>query len=417
MSLFIKNKLNKTTDEESSQIFLARQPIFDRELNVVAYELLYRNAATTVADFDDATYATAKLITNTFLEIGFEDISGGKRVFINLPRPFITGEMPIPLDPQRVVLEVLEDVCADDASIQGVNELIASGYSIALDDFVQTDANKRFIPLANIIKIDVLHATEAELREQVASFAHYNVKLLAEKVETDEQYLLCKSLGFELFQGYFFCRPKILEFRQLPSSQLNLLSIIAQLQDPDCRIQDIEKIFTNDIGMSFKLFKIINSSFYNVGRKIESIQHALILLGLENLKKWVVLISFSSSNTNSRELLVSALVRAKMSETVAASLGFKSEVAFTVGMFSLLDAFMEQPLEFIVNSLPLSEEVRVALLRHKGDQGQLLAAVIQYEKGDWDFIDKKFLQKGKIFQAYRDALSWCSNVSAELDRV
>jgi c-di-GMP phosphodiesterase len=417
VSLLIKNKLNKSTDEESSQIFLARQPIFDRDLNVVAYELLYRNAAIATANIEDATYATAKLITNTFLEIGFEDISGGKLVFINLPRPFITGEMPIPLDPARVVLEVLEDVCADDASIQGVKALVASGYSIALDDFVQTDANRNFIPLANIIKIDVLNVPEAVLREQVAGFASCNVKLLAEKVETDEQYLLCKSMGFELFQGYFFCKPKILESRQLPSSQLNLLAIIAQLQDPECRMQDIEKIFNNDIGMSFKLFKIINSSFYNLGKKIESIHHALILLGLENLKKWIVLISFSSSNASSRELLVSALVRAKMSETMAANLGFKAEVAFTVGMFSLLDAFMEQPLELIVNSLPLSEEVRSALLKHRGDQGQLLAAVIQYEKGDWDVIDKKFLHKGKMFQAYRDALSWCANVAAELDRI
>ncbi len=414
MSLSTKKANSKPVDEVSELIFLARQPIFDRNLHVVAYELLYRNAGSGGANIDDATYATAKLITNTFLETGFENISGGKQVFINLPRPFITGEMPILLDPKQVVLEILEDVCADDAAIKGAKELRAKGYTIALDDFLQTDENKDFIPLASIIKIDVLNQTEADLREQVAGFASYKVKLLAEKVETEEQHLLCRSLGFELFQGYFFCKPKILEGKPLPSNHINILTIIAKLQDRECQIQDIEKIFSNDIGMSFKLFKIINSSYYNVGRKIESIHHALVMLGLETIKKWVMLISLSSFECSPRELIVSALVRAKMSEAVAGNLGYKAEIAFTIGMFSLLDAIMEQPLAVIIENLPLSEEVKRALLDHQGQQGELLAAVISYERGVWESIDGKFMHEGCMFQAYQDALAWCATVAGKL---
>jgi EAL and modified HD-GYP domain-containing signal transduction protein len=281
---------------------------------------------------------------------------------------------------------------------------------------VQTEANQEFIPLASIIKIDILNMTEAALRQQVASFSLFSGKLLAEKVETQQQFHLCKSLGFDLFQGYFFCKPKILEARPLPASQLAMLMVIAKLQDPACEIQDVEKIITHDIGLSYKLFRIINSAGYNVGRKIESIQHALVLLGLNALKKWVMLITLSASDTQPQELINAALIRAKTCENIAGKLGYKSETAFTIGMFSLLDAIMSQPLEQLVENLPLMAEVKTALLRREGELGELLSAVVQYETGDWDNIHPKFLTAGKLLNAYQDALLWCGKITEELSR-
>jgi EAL and modified HD-GYP domain-containing signal transduction protein len=406
----------KSTAVASNQVFLARQPIFDSALEVVAYELLYRHAGSGPAVIDDATFATTKVITNSFLELGIENISYGKKVFINLPRPFITGEMPMVLDPDMVVLEILEDVFADEAAMQGVNNLVARGYTIALDDFVQTEANQEFIPLASIIKIDILNLTEAALRQQVASFSSFRGQLLAEKVETQEQFHLCKSLGFDLFQGYFFCKPKILEAKQLPASQIAMLTIIAKLQDADCEIHDIEKIFINDIGLSYKLFRIINSCGYSIGKKIESIHHALVLLGLNTLKKWVMLITLSGSDTQPRELINAALIRAKTCGNVAVKLGYKSDSAFTIGMFSLLDAIMSQPLELLVENLPLMAEVKTALLRREGELGELLCAVIKYETDDWDSIDDKFLNEGQLLIAYQDAVVWCGKITEELAR-
>lgn len=407
--------IEKPTSCNSNRVFLARQPIFDTALEVVAYELLFRSSDSGPAVFNDATFATTKLITNTFLEVGIENIIDGKRkVFINLPRQFITGEMPMVLDPEIVVLEILEDVFADQAAMKGLKELVARGYTIALDDFVQSDANQEFIPLASIIKIDILGMTEEALRAQVASFSMFSGKLLAEKVETQEQFHLCKLLGFDLFQGYFFCKPKILEAKQLPASQIAILTIVAKLQDPDCELQDIEKIFINDVGLSYKLFRIINSSGYSVGKKIDSIQHALVLLGLNALKKWVMLITLSGSDTQPQELINAALMRARTCENLAMTLGYKSDIAFTIGMFSLLDAIMSQPLDQLVENLPLSAEVKSALLKREGKMGELLTAVIDYDRGDWVDIDREFVDGSIMLNAYQEALVWCAKITDEL---
>jgi EAL and modified HD-GYP domain-containing signal transduction protein len=416
MIVGISNTIVQKAAAESpaNQVFLARQPIFDTDLKVVAYELLYRNAGIGPAVIDDATFATAKLITNSFLEVGIENISNGKKVFINLPRPYITGEMPMVVNPDLVVLEILEDVFADPEAMEGVKKLVARGYTIALDDFVQSDANRDFIPMASIIKIDILNMTDDALRQQVASFSMFKGQLLAEKVETQEQYHLCKNLGFELFQGYFFCMPKILESRQLPASEMAMLTVISKLQDPNCEIHDIERIFINDIGLSYRLLRIVNSSRYNTGRKIESIQHALVLLGLNALKNWITLITLTGSDTQPQELINAALIRAKTCEHIAGKMGYRPEIAFTIGMFSLLDAIMSQSLEHLLENLPFVSEVKLALLKREGNLGELLVAVTRYETGDWDSIEKKFLNEGDMLNGYREAIAWCGKISDEL---
>jgi len=409
-----KLKSETLPDEVVSRVYLARQPIFDDNNNIFAYELLYRSGNTNAARFDDANKATSELITNTFLSVGFDTISGGNKVFINLPRKFITGELPMPLDPDIVVLEILEDVSADPQVLAGVEFLIKQGFSIALDDFVETADNEAFLKYANFIKVDVLCVSDSELRAQVKGLKRFGVPLLAEKVETQERYQLCKQLGFRYFQGYFFSKPLIMEGRELSANQVSMLNILAKLQNPSCQVEELEKIIGHDIGLSYKLLKIINSSFYNIGKTVESIQHALILLGLNSLKKWVTLITLSSSKGKTSELLVLALLRARHCEGMAEKLKMKSEAAFTVGMFSLLDAIMDQPLPLLLSQLPLSNEVKLALLEGKGELGELLAAVTKYEVGDWECINIRYKHNDAIQLSYEQALLWCQQVKEDL---
>ncbi len=404
----------KVPEEILAKVYLARQPIFDDKKDIFAYELLYRSSNVNSAQFEDASKATSELITNTFLSLGFDTISNGKKVFINLPRKFVTGELPMPLDPAIVVLEVLEDVVADKQAVAGVEALTKQGFSMALDDFVEHEDSQAFIPYASYIKVDVLNISETDLCKQAERLYSFGVPLLAEKVETYARYELCKELGFRYFQGYFFSKPVLMAGKVLSPNQVSMLNVLAKLQNPECQVEDLEHIIGNDLGLSFKLLKIINSSFYNIGKTVESVHHALILLGLNALKKWVTLITLSSVKGKTSELLVLALLRARHCECLAEKLKLKPEAAFTVGMFSLLDAIMDQPLPLLLAQLPLSIEVKAALLEGRGELGELLKAVTDYEVGNWELIHNRFVHKDAIQLTYEQALEWSKKVKDDL---
>jgi len=401
-------------EEVTNQIYLARQPIFGLDRKVFAYELLYRSGKAGMASVFDADRATSVVIANTFLNMGIEGISNGRPVFINLPRRFITGELPFELDPALVVLEVLEDISADQQALEGVQRLAKRGYSIALDDFVLGPHNEQFLPFANFIKVDVLDLCDDELRRQTAALAACGVPLLAEKVEDEARFQLCKSLGYRYFQGYFFSKPLLIEGRELSTNQLAMLNILAKLQDPECSVEELEKIVTSDVGLSFKLLKIINSSYYNMGKTVDSIQQVLILLGLDTLNKWVTLITLAASAARSSEVMVLALLRAKHCKKLAERLRLNADAAFTVGMFSLLDAILDQPLPVLVNELPLTSEVKDALLQGKGELGELLRVVINYERGEFDAIPVRFAANGLVATSYNDAMRWCDAMRREI---
>ena len=271
------------TQEPGSTIYLARQPIFDIAMEVHAYEILFRNSEKNAAFISDGNKATSTLITNTFVEMGLDEIADNRLAFINMTRDFLVGKLPLPVEPGKVVLEILEDISADEESIAGTKKLAQQGYTLALDDFVMSDANRELIPFASIIKVDIRPFDVEGLRRQVEKLKPYRVTLLAEKVETREEYALCQQLGFTLFQGYFFSKPTMFSGRQVPASHLAVLEILAKLQSPDCNLKELEAAISYDVGISYKLLRIINSSYYNLNKKVESIQHALVILGLKTL--------------------------------------------------------------------------------------------------------------------------------------
>lgn len=392
---------------DNDEIFIGRQPIFDVDMNVAAYELLYRNGQGNFAEITCQETATAEVLVNSFLEIGFDALVGQAKAFINIPRGLLLGEEIFTLPPDKVVLEILETVELDQPVADAMLKLREHGFDIALDDFNYHEIKRTFVEKAQIIKVDLLAFDHDELVAQVKILKQFDIVLLAEKVETKEDYLKCKAMGFAFFQGYYFCRPEIIKGTKTPANRLTILQLLMQLYDPEVTIQQLEKLISRDVSLSFKLLKIINSAALSTGKNIESIKKAITLLGLNRIRNWVSFIVFAGMTEKPFELFRMSMVRARMCELLATSVpGCDSDKGFTVGLFSNLDAFMDQPLDELINPLPLSDEVKTALLQHDGVLGQILSCVRKYESGDWDKITCVNVKAGDMKRSYIEAIQW-----------
>ena len=398
----------------SSEIYVGRQPIFDTALEVYAYELLFRSGDMAHANVIDGNHATSTVIINTFLEIGIENITNNRPTFINLTRDFLVGDIPLPLQSENIVLEILEDVEVDEKLLTSVKALSEQGFTIALDDFVLDEKNSSLLPLADIIKIDLMALDTETLKEHVKIFKKLDVKLLAEKVETIEEYEMCVELGFDYFQGYYFAKPRVISGKQLAANRMALLEMIAKLQSPDCDMSELEKIISRDIAISYKLLRIINSPFYGISSKVDSIKKALIVLGLKPLKSWITVIGLSMIDDKPAELINISLTRAKMCEQLAVHVGCDENAAFTVGLFSMLDVLLDKPIAELIQELPLDAEVTSALLGEKGKLGALLKLVTFYEKGQWQAVDKFKLDMNILRKNYLEAVEWSNNITTQI---
>jgi len=409
--------MNLPADQLSTdEIFVGRQAILDPKLNTYAYELLFRCSDSNFANVTDGNKATSHVINNAFLEIGLEQIVQHHFAFINLTREFLLGEIPFPLPAGKVVLEVLEDVAVDDELLSSLKDLKNNGYIIALDDFVLNDTNRALIPLADIIKIDLMALSQQALIEHAKELKLHNVKLLAEKIETKQEFELCKQLGFDYFQGYYFSKPDIVVGKQLPPNRLALLEMVSTLQNPDCGFDEIEKIISKDVAISYKLLRIINSSYYSLAKPVASIQRALVVLGLQPLRNWVTIIGLSQIDDKPKELINTSLIRAKMCELLAVELACDKSSAFTIGLFSMLDVLMDQPLKELLDKLPLASEVSDALIGYNGCMGELLAMVVAYEKTNWNELEKVAnVPVHMLRQSYIDSIEWSNEMTSQIN--
>ncbi|MCJ8273859.1 MAG: HDOD domain-containing protein, partial [Psychrosphaera sp.] len=400
-----------SSDTISNSIVLARQPIFDNDLNTYAYELLFRSDLSNesgVTEFN-GDLATSQVINHTFMEFGIERVLGNKLGFINLTRAFLTGEIPIPFDNKQLVLEILEDIVVDDEIINAVKKLSAQGFTIALDDFIYHEDLKPLIALADIIKIDLLALTEQELIEHVEILKQEKVKLLAEKVETEAQYQLCKQLGFDYYQGYFFCKPTLLDDKPLPDNKVAALRLLNSLQDPDSTIDEIESLISQDISLSFKLLRCLNSAAFALPKKVESLRQGVVYLGLKTIKSWATIIAFSGIETSTSELMSTALIRAKMAESLAPAFNCDANTGFMAGLFSPLDAMLLKPMPELLKTLPMEENIKAALEEFEGELGQLLLFIISYEQGDLAVVPKN-ISIAELNQTYLTATEWANQL-------
>ncbi|RZA07836.1 MAG: HDOD domain-containing protein [Moraxellaceae bacterium] len=398
---------------------LARQPIFDVEMKVVAYELLCRSSHLNQANFSNGDAASSQVLLTTFTELSIEKVVGKHRAFINFTRNLL--QTPPPFDRQRLVIEVLEGQRVDAAMLHSLKVLREQNYTIALDDFVLTPETQSLIPYADIIKLDVLQLNESQLIEHINYLKPFGIQLIAEKVETYEMLEFCKKVGFDLFQGYFLARPQIITGRKISDNKQLVLQLLAALNDPDIQIEKIEKMLARDSVLSFKLLRIVNSAAFGLARRVDSLKQAIMLLGINKIKNWVNILSMSNFNDKPRELSVAAMARARMCEMIANKMLSKDKLDtfFTVGLLSTLDAFMDMPLISLLNSISLSDHINDAILDKLGDEGKVLEVVIHYEKGEWDKIDWIYLgQHGmtpdNVAQIYLDTLEWVDQTINDL---
>ncbi len=386
-------------------LFLGRQPIFDRDSRVFAYELLYRAGVDNVAGVLDGDRATAQVILTTFTEIGLKAIAGDRPVFINMTRDFLIGPS-LPFPRGKVVLEVLEDITVDEALIRALRKLAEEGFEIALDDFIFHESLRPLVELAHYIKLDVRAQDRATIKSHVREFAHYPVKLLAEKIETLEEFEFYKGLGFHYFQGYFLQKPRIIQGSRTPASQRASLDLLARLRDPEVEIQDIEPLIARDVTLSYRLLKLVNSALFALPKRVDSIQQTVLYLGLTTVRHWATLLVMAGFDDKPQAVLGMALTRARMCEQLARQHHEpQPERFYTVGLFSLLDVLLDQPMEDILGGLPLADDIRAALLHLSGDMGQALRCVIAYECGDWEHVRCANLDEAGIRAAWLAAVS------------
>jgi c-di-GMP phosphodiesterase len=393
------------------EVFVGRQPIYTQQLDVFAYELRFRRGEMPHAGVTDGNQATAQVLVNTFLELGLDTLVGAKRAFVNLTRDFLLQDYSLVFPTDRVVLEVLEDIAVDDDVLAALRNLSAQGYTIALDDFFYQEHLRPLVELADIIKIDVLASGRTTVAEQVELLRQYDVPLLAEKVETQEDFTYYKTLGFEYFQGYFFCRPDVVKGQRSPTNRLVILELLAKLQRPGTTFRELEALISRDVSLSYKVLRAANAAIYTQARKVESIHQALRLVGLTAMTNIVSLFLLANIDDKPHELLVTAMVRAKMCEQLARLMQQgNSATFFIVGLLSVLDAFMDRPMPDILPALPLADEIVAALLAHEGMLGATLHCVLAYEQGDWEAVYNLGCPRDLLVKTYLEALMWATEM-------
>jgi EAL and modified HD-GYP domain-containing signal transduction protein len=391
-----------------NDVYVARQPIYDSAMAVMAYELLYRpTPGDTRARIVNPRQATLEVISSAALEIGLDRLSGGQPVHINFPMELLVNVPDLPLPPKLVVIEVLEDVRAEPAVIEGIRKLRSRGHRIALDDYSAHISDPRLIDFADMVKLEITHPPAGELKRQVEELKARGVQLIAENVETPEDFEGCVALGFSGFQGHFLQHPQTFRARRVPSSRLSTLRLVASLSNEQFSVDEIESLISQNVSMSYHVLRCINSSYYSLPRKIDSIRQAIVILGVDHLRQLCSLLCLQGFDDRPPSLFLNAMTRARMCEQLGRLGGAKETGAFFItGLFSLLNAMVGMPTQKIVEELPLSPAVSRALVGGEGDLGKALHCTRAYERAAWDHVAYGDLSPALIRAAYVDALAW-----------
>jgi len=354
-----------------------------------------------------------------FTDLSIDDVIGNHRAFINFTRKLLDTKPPF--SPKQLVIEVLEDVKVDDGLIERLQALRSEGYTIALDDFELRPDTLPLVELADIIKLDVLALSEHQLEEYISFLKQYKVTLLAEKVETYEMLEHCKALGFDLFQGFFLSRPKLITGHKVTENRQAIMQLLAELNNANTEIDEIEQLISQDPVLSYKLLKLVNSAAFNLVTQIDSLRQAITLLGLLQIRSWVTLLSMSNIEGKPQELANISMTRAHFCQLLGQKVTGKrrADSHFTVGLLSLLDAFMDTPMDELLAKIALNPELVASLLTLEGPEGKALKIAMTYERGDWDNIDWQYLEEHKvdasdIAKMYTDSLSWTSEAMKNL---
>jgi len=407
--------------EQQQTFFLGRQPILDARQEIVGYELLFRSSEKNLSEFESQSQACMSVISSTLSGFGFSEVLGDKLGFINVTEDVLLSELVEILPKEQTVLELLETVQLNDETRNRCLELTARGYRIALDDHVYGVEHLQIYRFVDIIKIDVLETYPDKLPGIVTNLRQFPIRLLAEKVETREQFTDCLEMGFTLFQGYFFARPVVLQHKGLEPSKIAMLRLMRNLHE-NADFDRIEDDFRSAPDLSFNLLKLVNSVCIGLREKIRGLRHAIIILGLDKLRRWVQLAIFASSDSRgvNNPLMELAAVRGRLMELLLMERhglprsNERVEAAFMTGILSLVDVLLDTSIDVIVKELGLSDEISAALLKREGELGLLLVLAEKVEQSSLDDVQNMIEHTGislnNLLAAQIDAYNWRANV-------
>lgn len=376
-----------STATDQATVFVARQPIFQPDAEPYGYELLFRSGQENRADVLDPNTSTLDVISSALFEVGLDELTGNRPAFVNFTRDLLVERVPDLLPPDKVIVEILENVAPEWQVLAACKQLKAAGYRLALDDFILEHAGSPFLDLADIVKVDFLGTTPEDRRRIGEDLARRGTEALAEKVETHEEFEEAKDAGYAYFQGYFFAKPVIHEGRTIPANKLVQLQVLEKLAQPEIAYGELESVIKQDVALTYRLLRYINSVWFGLKHEVESIHHALVWLGPREIKKWAALVSLRNlAEGKPSELLLRSMTRARMAEGLAEPAGMKPQAPelFLMGMFSLIDALLDMPLKDALEKLPVSDGIREALLGGANPQGLIHRSIIAYERADWD---------------------------------
>ncbi|NTS75598.1 HDOD domain-containing protein [Catenovulum sp. SM1970] len=397
------------------KVYTARQAIFNRQQNVVAYELLFRDGPENFFPDVDAHEATSKLIMRTHLNQGLSIYSENKPVLINFGQASLESGLPSLLPKNKVMIEILEDVEPSDEVFELCRELFHQGYHIALDDFVYKPEWKRFFKFIKLIKFDIMRTPIDDVAPLIPAIKKLKrVKILAEKVETKAEFEACRKLGFDYYQGYFFCKPEIKERNDVEGNPHVLMMLYKEIAKQQLNVESVSLFFEQDVSLTYKLLRFINSGVMPLTQEITSIKQALIYLGEAQTRKLIALLVTSLlTEGKPRELLRIAIVRAKHCELVCTKrFPGQAELGFLTGLFSLLDAILDSPMCVALTTLPLSDEIVLALTEDECQNPLAISlrAICYFEQGQWYNTQRESskiqVEYDELAAYYQDALSW-----------
>ena len=393
-----------------NEVLFARQPILNGDLTAVGYELLYREAGSDDANVRDDELATARVSLRAMTEIELEYLVDQRRAWINVTREFVLGGLAETIPPDRVVLELLEDQFVDEALIEALAKLRLGGYQVALDDFTLTPNIAPLLPKVDIVKLDLRALGPDGLTSLARDLSRHHLTLVAEKLEDHADFEIAVAAGCHLFQGYFFCRPEVIEGTLIAPSKLALLKLAADVQEPSVDLAALDRIISTDVALSYRLLRYINSAHFSLRQPVSTVMQAVTMLGIDNVRSWTTMMILAQIGGKPRELFVTALVRARFCQLAGHGEDGPGSELFALGLFSVIDALTDRPMASVVSSLPFPPEMRDALVNRTGS-GRLLDCVVAMEEGE--FRRARALAASAP-EHYLDALAWSNETAKHL---
>jgi len=399
------NTVAAATPEGGSVALVARQPIYGKAMTVVAYELQYAEADPELGLAGSPREGTLRMLADAALDIGLDRLAGALPVYIRYPRELLAVDAPLSMHPDRVIIEVPGELRADEAVLRGIRTLRERGHHIALDAFTPGLTQPELLDLVDVVKLSLPSFEPEQLERLAPEFTRRGLKLIATSVATIEQFEHASELGFDGFQGDFLQRPQRFHSQRAPRNGFATLRLVATLQNPEATMREVELLISQDLSMSYRVLRCINSSFYSLPQKVDSIRQALVLLGMDNLRQLCLLAALQQLENRPPSLFVTAMARAQMCEQLARLAGQSATAPyFITGLFSMLDVLMGMPMAKIVDELPLAPAVENALVSGDGDAGAALACAKAYESATWIHARYRDIAPHLIRAAYLDAV-------------